>query len=88
MQLSYRTLSAFVYVKVQECLALLRAAAPNFDCRLESLRIARRPLQFARAPELGLLAIPKSCPFDQKPQLITMDGRIESFLFPVESCAF
>jgi hypothetical protein len=86
MQLSYRTLSGFVYVKVQECLALLRAAASSIDRRPESLRIARRPMQFARAPELGLLAIPKSCPFDQKLRLITMDGRIESFLFPVESC--
>ena len=49
MQFSYQTVPVSIYVKVRECFAPWRAAALNIHDLLETLRIACRPLQNARA---------------------------------------
>ncbi len=49
MQVSYQTFSESMYVKVGESFAAWRDAASTIDHMVETLRIARRPLQIARA---------------------------------------
>ena len=49
MQVSYQTFPGSMYIKVGESFAAWRDAASTIDHMVETLRIARRPLQIARA---------------------------------------